>query len=250
MVRYLSSLIVFCLVLSGCQDSADSWQHIEAAGLIKVGLDPSYPPFEQLVDGQVSGIDVALMDAVAEELGLQVHVDVIGYDGLYDALLTGRVDVLASALIIDETRSEQFAYSVPYFNAGQVLVVEAGSGLVSAETAPSVAVELGAAGHVVMAEAVRKGSAQAIVLFDSAETALDAVRTGDVPAAIVDHVSARLSIAQHPSLHIADEAVTVEPYALVVRAEDSRLLAQLDEALDRLIASGKLDQLIEKQLNP
>ncbi len=240
--------VLLLTVLLGCSDRTDSWQRIEQSGVLKVGLDPSYPPFESLVDEQLSGIDVDLMQAIAEELGLAVHFDIIGYDGLYDALVTGRVDVLASALIVDETRTEAFAYSEPYFNAGQVLVVQSGTSADAFNDGSAVAVELGAAGHVMVTEAARKGAKVEIVVFDSAESALSAVQTGQAPSAVVDQVSARLYIAEHPSLQIADANMTVEPYAFVVRSADVELLRRLNNALTSVVNDGEADQIFGRYL--
>ena len=115
-------LLLFIL-LTACS-SGDTWQRVQRDGILRVGLDPTYPPFENADSGELVGIDVDLIHALAKKLELTPQFDYIGYDGLYDALLTGRVDVLASALVVDEMRSADFAYTTPYFNAGQVLLAK------------------------------------------------------------------------------------------------------------------------------
>jgi polar amino acid transport system substrate-binding protein len=79
-----------------------------------------------------------------------VQFSYFGYDGLYDGLYTDQVDMLISALVIDPTRTKDFAYSEPYFNAGQVLVSPAGNPLTRVEelTGRVLAVEVGSEGHV------------------------------------------------------------------------------------------------------
>ncbi|RME44796.1 MAG: amino acid ABC transporter substrate-binding protein, partial [Caldilineae bacterium] len=96
---------------------------VQRRGVLRVGLDPSFPPFETLdAGGQVIGLDADIARAIAADLGVQVEFVPIAFDGLYDALQVGRVDVLLSGLPVDPTRTRDVAYSRPYFNAGQMLV--------------------------------------------------------------------------------------------------------------------------------
>src|SRR5262245_44631595 len=81
--------------LGGCQGrEAQRWEQIQENGVLRVGLDPTYPPFETADDGELRGLDVDLARALAAELGLEVQFVYFGYDGLYDALLSNQVDVL------------------------------------------------------------------------------------------------------------------------------------------------------------
>lgn len=238
-------LILSSLLFFGCSAKNTTWQRIEREGILRVGLDPSYPPFENIVNDKLVGIDIDLLNAMGDELGLTVQFDIIGYDGLYDALLTGRVDVLASALLIDETRTKEFAYSDPYFNAGQVLVV-----LVESEikqlAGQIVAVELGAGGHVVATE--RQGEQIEIVTFDSAENTLLSLTQNKTTVALTDSISARLFLTTRHELKIADPAITVDPYALVTRVADKQLSEKLTLILQTLLKSGQLSHIIEQNL--
>jgi ABC-type amino acid transport substrate-binding protein len=78
--------------------------------------------------------------------------------------------------------------------------------------------------------------------------------TGTADVALVDHVSARLFlkelIAGDSALVINLDPTHSEPYAVAVRIEDRVLLTELNEALDRLRTSGRLNDIIEKHLGP
>ena len=239
------ALIFTLLIVSiGC-NSASTWQRIQEDGVLRIGIDPSYPPFENIEGHNLAGIDVDVANALAAELGLTAEFDLISYDGLYDALLTERVDVLLSALIIDERRTAEFAYSEPYFNAGQMLVVPQNSPIQQPTDLNEVAVELGAEGHVLATQL----EGVEIVLGDSAESALNLTVTQQTPATITDHVSARLFIAQHDALKIAPIPLTVEPYALVVRIGDQKLLDQLNNALETLQNTNQLNTITSEWLD-
>ena len=216
-----------------------------------MGLDPTYPPFEVDTGGELSGLDVDLAQAMGADLGLDVAFSYFGYDGLYDALATEQVDVLLSALVIDPARREDFAYSEPYFNAGQILIVRQGETAVTSMTDlanRTLAVELGAQSHVEALEWSRKLAGLTVQPYTTPEEALTAVLQGEADAALVDGINGRLFLRDNPGLTYTANPVTVEPYALVVRIEDSELLDHLNDSLARLQSSGELDAIIAKWL--
>jgi ABC-type amino acid transport substrate-binding protein len=256
MPRYLVWLCLISLVtsLAGCQRDNVTWERIQETGVLRVGLDPTYPPFA-LADGvPLQGLDVDLAEAIAIDLGLRVEFVYFGYDGLYDALATQQVDVLISALVIAVERTRDFAYSEPYFNAGEILIVPAAHSLSAmADLADHrLAVEIGAQGHVAATIWQRRLTNLTILPYNTADEALTAVVDNQADAALVDAVSGRLFLQQQPQhqLTYLPEPITVEPYALVVRREDERLLDELNNSLERLSQSGQLEQIITKWLGP
>ncbi len=247
-----SLLFLFLLLgLAACNGRASAWPRIQQEGVLRVGLDPTYPPFELDANGELSGLDVDLARAIGADLGLEVAFSYFGYDGLYDALATGQVDVLLSALVIDPARREDFAYSEPYFNAGQILIVPQGETAVTAMTDlanRTLAVELGAQSHVEALAWSRKLAGLTVQPHTTPEEALTAVLHGEADAALVDGINGRLFLRETPGLTHTVEPVTVEPYALVVRIADSELLDHLNESLARLQTSGELETITTRWL--
>ncbi len=104
--RLLLCLVFVSIIVSACTAEENSWDRIVEEGQLKIGLDPSFPPFEATDGTTIYGIDVDLANALTDELGLQPTFIHFGYDGLYDALLSKKVDVLISALVIFPERSQ------------------------------------------------------------------------------------------------------------------------------------------------
>ncbi len=220
---------------------------VQRRGALYVGIEGDNPPFSLIEGDTVVGLDADLARALAEALGVEVHFVVGGYDGLYDALDVGKVDVLISALWVDPNRLENFRYTVPYFDAGQMLVVHAGSANAPEGAGDlegrTVAVEFGSAGDVWARGQKRRLHTLHIRRCDTPAEALDALTLGEVDAAIIDSVSLRLD---GRSGLIAAEAVTYEPYAAVTRAESGQLWDALNAALRAMMADGRLDALIAR----
>ncbi len=235
-----------------CRSGDKSWQRVQQAGVLRVGLDPTYPPFEELVGSDVVGLDVDLARALGQAIGVEVTFTYYGFDGLYDALRIGQVDVLASALTPDAQRTGDFDYNRPYFNAGQVALARRGepslSDLPRDLTGRTLAVELGTDGHVLATSWQRQVANLTVRPFNTPAEALEAVRGGQADAVVLDAIGGRLALRESSDLFLAADALTVEPFALVVRKEDGALLAQLNQALAQLAEGGELAALLNRWL--
>lgn len=249
----LAGLAIGWLVQSIARGEVDrSWERVQARGVLRVGIDLSYPPFG-FVDGegQPAGFDVDLGRALAARLGLRAEFVNLGYDGLYDALYAGQVDVLISGLVIDPMRMDDFAYTQPYFNAGQVLVVRRGgpsSQGMSDLAGMRLAVELGSDGDVEARRWARRLPGLEVQPWPDPLEALAAVEAGRADVALVDAISARMALRDHPMLRISGEPVTYEPYAVVARRRDRTLFEVIERTLGELEADGAVGRIFERWL--
>jgi ABC-type amino acid transport substrate-binding protein len=242
--------ILLCFMLTACSAEKTTWQRIQSNGVLQVGLDPTYPPFEFADPESVQGIDVDLAGMIAAELGLKASFTYFGYDGLYDALGTGQVDVLISALVAEPARTSDFAYSDGYVNSGLVLVTPPEAPLAQLDdlAGKSISVELGAAGHVEATTWQRRIPDLAISPKQSSDEAIQAVIDGDVDAAVVDNIAARLFTGQLPVNELRLAPLSDEPYVMVVRRQDGQLLRELNRALRSVQSTGQLDMILDKWL--
>lgn len=243
--------LLFCLV--ACQNRADAWGRVQENGVLRVGIDPTYPPFAIADANGIYGFDVDLAQALAAQLGVEAEFVLFGYDGLYDALATQQVDVLLSALVVAPERTGDFAYSEPYFNAGEWLLLpetETGIKGMADLNGRRLAVELGALGHVEALAWADRLPALQIVPYPSAAEALTAVGDGQADAALVDAISGHLFLKEGATLRMLPDSVTFEPFAAVVRIDDGRLLNELNQALARLDKNGELEQINQQWLGP
>lgn len=234
----------------GRQDN--TWQRIQKEGVLRVGMDASYPPFEWIDDqGEFVGYDVDLARELARRWGVEVQFFSIHFDGLYDALRAERVDLLISALPRDHTLTEDILYSEPYFNAGQVLVVPEGEASIRALEdleEKRVAVELGAEAHQLLLQLVRdRGLAIEIVTGRHAEEIFSFLGEGSVDALICDRVTA-YEYVREGVFHIVEPPLTSTPFVMAARADSPALVREVDEAIEAWREDGFLDDLKERWL--
>jgi ABC-type amino acid transport substrate-binding protein len=215
-----------------------------------VGLDASFPPFEIINEsGRIVGLDVDIAQAIAADLGVEAEFVNIGFDGLYEALLARRVDLIISGLPYDPRWTRDVAYTINYFNAGQVLVVRADDPTINSMedvAGRTIAVEWGSQAEMEgrqLAEEVGKKTSEVSVKLlrqETAAAALDAVLDGQADVAIVDAPSA-LS-AQRRGIRIV-AYLSDEWYAAAVHIQSRELLAAINQTLARLEKSGEIVRL-------
>jgi len=224
----------------------ETWEHIQQQGVMRVGMDASYPPFEDIdEEGKLIGYDVELTHELGRRFGVEVEFVIISFDGLYDALLVERIDLIISALPFDLRLTEDTAYSYSYFNAGQVLVVgENQDGIISVDNLAgrSVGVELGSMGDVEARQLLRTMEFE-LVPYRTPEEALTMLKEGQVDATIMDVVSTYQFIREQGGVKIVGSPVTDDPYVIAMPLKSRILQERINEAILELSATGFLDQL-------
>jgi ABC-type amino acid transport substrate-binding protein len=228
---------------------------IQESGVWRVGMDPSFPPFENLdpATGLPAGFDVDLTRAIAAYWGVRAEIVSVAFDQLIDALTAQRIDSAISALPVFDERTQEVAFSAPYFDAGLVLAVPPGSPIAGTPdlAGGSLAVDWGSEADA-EARALRNqlDGRLELVVKETAADALTAVVTGQAAAALVDAVSLALFRQSGGELVATGPPLRSDPYVIVVRAQSSELLEATNEALAALESNGTLDRLRERWLGP
>ena len=227
-----------------------TWRRVQINRDLYVGLDPSYPPFAEWTPDGIVGLEADLARAIGQRLGVQTHILIMGYDGLFDALYTGEVDMLIAGLIPDPAREDWVHYSPPYFDAGQVLISRVGTPYAHMRDldGETLAVELASAGDVAARRWTRRLHKLAILRVMSPREALQAVQEGRADAALVDTVSAARWLCDFPDLARAETTSVPEPYAIALRKGDFRLVQETERVLADMRADGTLDALAAQWL--
>jgi len=232
-----------------------TWAEILRSKDLRVGLDPSFPPFEMLgEDGLPQGLDVDLALAIANEWGVVAKLHPIGFDSLIDALRTARVDAVISAMPFDERLTKDVAYSQPYFDAGIRLAVRSGSSITGTTglAGGRVAVEWGSTGDMV-ARRLHRGSDSVpaldfeIVQYDTPAAAIDALLyDATIDAVLVDQVTLRMAQGSGAAIEAVGPMLESAPYVIVTPRKATTLATKVNEALADFSADGTLQTLEDR----
>ena len=235
-----AALAASALLASACGRQDDSLTVVRQRGSLRVALDPSFPPFEMLAgEGSLQGLDVELAQLISAQLGLDLDLRSISFDGLYDALAAGETDVIASALPYDPLRTQDVRYSDPYFEDGVVLIAPPGSSGDDLNAMNgSLAVEIGSEASLLTRQAAEGVT---ILQFTSEPEVLAAVWTGKAGHGLANKVSACLYRRDGTSLTIVRQ-VSRTPYCLALRAQDASLGQAVSDALRQVLAGDAWKQ--------
>ena len=224
-----------------------TWQQMARDQKWRVGMDPSFPPFEFLdAAGAPAGYDVDLAHAIAALWGMEAEIVAIGFDSLPDALRAARIDSVLSAYPYDERLTRDFAFSAPYFDAGLQLAAPPGSSIAGVEDLAGrrVAVEWGSLGDMVGRHLQRQGIAVEIAPYETPDEALVAAATlPDIDAVLIDAVSLRQAQGRGVALTAVGPLLESSPYVIVAPIRATELHAKVNAALEQLRSDGTLAAL-------
>jgi polar amino acid transport system substrate-binding protein len=209
---------------------------------IVVGLDDNFPPmgFRDEKNNLV-GFDIDLAREAAKRLGAEVEFKPIDWNAKEAELGGKRVDALWNGLTITEKRKEQIAFTAPYLENRQIVIVVASSPIkTKADLAGKVVglQEGSSAVEAVEKDAVAK-SIKTLKKFGDNVAALMDLSTGRLDALVVDEVVGRYYIAKKPNEYaVLDEHFGTEEYGVGVRKDDTELLGKLQKAMDEMKKDG------------
>lgn len=223
-------------------------EQVQDAGVLTIGTEGTYRPFSfhEGGAGELTGYDVEIVTAVAEELGVEAEFEETQWDAMFAGLESARFDVIANQVSITEDRQESYLFSEPYTVSNGVIVTLADNeeitsfeDLDGATTAQSLtsnwnelAQESGAD-----VEAV-EGWAQSVTLLEQ----------GRVDATINDKLT-YLDYQEtegNENIKIAAETEDQSQSALTFRQGSESLVEAVDEALATLAEDGTLTEISEK----
>ncbi len=215
---------------------------------IRVGMSGGYFPFTFVEQDKLQGFEVDVMEAVAEEMGVEVEFVTANFSGLFGMLESGRIDTIANQITITEERAAKYAFTEPYvYDGAQVVVREGNEAIQGVEDLKGkrVAVNLGSNYEELLRELPYADEID-IRTYESnieQDTAL-----GRVDAFVMDRVSASQVIKEKPlPLQLAGQPFSEIRNALPFRdtEEDRALRDRVDAALASLRESGELTAISE-----
>ncbi len=130
-------MVVFaCLLMLGialpsmtvqAEESDPTFEAIKQKGEVVVGLSADYAPYEfhAEVDGrdQIVGFDISLAQKIADDMGVKLKIEELGFDALLGALKTGKIDLIISGMSPTEERLKEVDFSDPYLETTQKIIV-------------------------------------------------------------------------------------------------------------------------------
>lgn len=247
--------------LAGCTQLAsnptvDNWDKYQQQKSITVGFDNTFVPmgFEEK-NGNYAGFDIELAKYVSKKLGITVHFQPIDWDMKETELQNGTIDAIWNGYSATDERREKVAFTIPYMQNTQILVVKKTSGIHSVEdmTGKVLGAQNGSSGMLdfeehpeVLKNRVKGGDSDQ---YQSVNEAIIDLKNDRIDALLIDRVYADYYLTTEG---ITDEYDTIpsgfesESFAVGVRPADKKLLEALNQAFKELYQEGIFQQISQK----
>lgn len=219
----------------------------EDKGVLKVGSDCTFAPFEYEENGSYTGFDIDLMEAMAKEMGYS-DVEFVNteFKGLIPGLTAGKFDVIASAMYMTDERKETIDFSDSYFPGGLCIMVQNDNTDITGPDSLSgkrVAVQVGTKSVTYLEE--NYPDVERVEVEQNAEMFLQ-LETGKVDAVVTGRPAAMVYAKESGKVKVLDEGLTEELYGWGVRKGETELVDSLNTALAALKENGTYDEIKAK----
>lgn len=241
----LMAVGMMATVITGCSEKDDN--------TFTVGFDAEYPPYGYMDDnGDYTGFDLELAEAVCELKGWKLEKQPIAWDSKDSELDSGSIDCIWNGFTING-REDEYEWSDPYVDNSQVIVVKADAGINSLEdlSGKKVGVQSASAALDVLSdEEGQKALADTfgtLMEFGDYNTAFVELEAGSVDAIAMDIGVAQYQIeSRGDEFKILDDHLNAEKYGIGFKLGNTELRDEVNDALHELKANGTFDELAEK----
>ena len=123
-IRAIGAAMALCL--SGAAYADDVLAKVKTAGVMKVGTETEFAPFDYIDAGAHVGLNVDLFAEIGKELGVKIEWVALPWDGVLPGLEAGKFDMVAGPATITKARMEHYRFSPPIAEATVALMKRKG----------------------------------------------------------------------------------------------------------------------------
>jgi polar amino acid transport system substrate-binding protein len=248
----LIALLATAIVAAGCGGDDDEGDGNDLGliteGTLFVGADTPYEPFAIGQPPDISGYDIEVLNAIAENLGVEVEYQDTGFQTIFRDVAVGQFDTAAAASTIKRGREEVVDFTDPYYLSATAVLVDEDSDIASFDDLDGtiVGVQDGTVQEELANDEANAGEVRA---FPEGTTAIPAVLTGQVDAVLIDEAVGAYAIENEARLEAVDlvDAVPGEDlFGFAVAPDNDALREAMNDALAEIKDDGTLAELYEK----
>lgn len=257
MKKIMSILMCLILMIStvSCGKNAkeDELSKIKKAGKIVLGTSADYPPYEfhKVINGkdEIVGFDIDIAKKIAEDLGVELEIKDMKFEGLLAALQAGKIDFIVSGMTPTEERKKSVDFSDVYYYAVQTVVIRTED-----KEKYKTLEDLKGARVGVQKGSIQEGLAQKymanseIKALGKISDIILSLKDKKIDAAIIEQPVAQANVNKNTDLAISEIKLPNEDAgsAIAVRKNSGALLDEINKTLKKLMDEKKIDEFVIK----
>lgn len=214
----------------------------------KIATDTTFAPFEFENDkGEMVGIDLDILKAIAEDQGFQYELQVVGFSAAVTALEAGECDGVIAGMSITDERKQKYDFTESYFDSGVGMAVVPNSGIASYDDlkGKTVAAKIGTEGCT-FAESIADQYGFTVTQFEDSSSMYQDVLAGNSVACFEDYPVMGYEISRGTDLTLPLPMEKGSSYGFaVLKGQNAELLDMFNKGLANLKDSGKYDEIVD-----
>lgn len=233
------------------EDMDAAAKEIKEKGKLVMATSADYPPYEWhlMKDGkdEIVGFDVEIAKAIAQEIGVELEIKDLDFDGIIPSIASGQADIGIAGMSATPEREEAANFSIPYFENEQVVLVRKEDADKYKKVEDFAGKVVGAQTGSVQESTVRENFPKDVELKSLAKLnnlAME-VKNKTADALVISKSSGAQYAKQFPELVAIDPGVPKEPGVCVtMKKGNDALTAYVNQVLQKLIDEGKVKEWI------
>ena len=217
-----------------------------------------FAPFEFYEGREIKGVDVEIINRVAEKLHKKIEIKDVEFDVIIDNVEAGKIaDAGAAGLTITPAREKKVNFSIPYYTSVQYVIfsksatpeIRDGHVVWNALAGHKLGTQTGSTGYLFASDeidtGVLAGTGTELKGFDSHQLAADAISAHIIDYAIADELPAKMIVSKNSNLEalplyymgasVSEDYPVEESYAIAVNKEKTELLEAFNEVLGEML---------------
>ena len=243
MKKIFAIALALCLIICTVSASAEGvLEKIKNAGVLVVGTEATYGPYEFLDDNAI-GCDIWLAQQIADELGVELKIQDMAFDGIINSVMIGDVDIGIAAFTVTPERAEVIDFTNQYELSEQLLVVKKGDGATYATKESLAGKKVGAQMGTIQSELITSALPDSELFeLDTYPNLAMEVINGNIVGFVCDKAVGEGMISQNDNLEAAEFAFSAEEAAFgkaaVIAKGNDDFMEVVNKVIDKVVADG------------
>ncbi|MFH0875036.1 MAG: transporter substrate-binding domain-containing protein [archaeon] len=252
--------LFFLLLIFGCskstvqteeQQTADrSLLNVKERGKLVVGISPPSEPsiYKNESTGEYYGFEIEIIKEIASGINVPFELKTYLWEDFFEAAKSGDVDFIITTITITSERSKEMLFSVPYFDAGQVITVRKDNEDIKIPEdlkGKKVGVGGGTTGEQIVLKYVDNSS---VIRFENNDPTIEALKKGVIDARVLDYMLSMSDEKNNPELKIVGEPFTQEYYGIATKLGNDALMNEINRVLREMKRTGKMKEIKDRWL--
>lgn len=229
------------------ESAEETKEEAAVGGVLVMGTNAEFPPYEFYEDNDIVGIDVEIAKAIAEKMGMELQIEDMAFDAIIPAVTSGKADFGAAGMTVTEERQRSVEFTDTYANSNQVAIVKEDSDIAGSADleGKTIGVQLGTTGDALATEL----KDATVERYNKGLEAVQSLTQGKIDAVVIDQATAQAFVKKTEGIKILEEKMSEEEYAIAIKKGNTDLVEKMNAAIAELKSEGKIDEIVAKYMD-